>query len=102
MSIIRNILDFLELRPVFTLRAVQVLWWLHIAQTLYRTHWGWTELITPSGRAPTYYNWLDFVFTPLRVLVALATARQSLDKVSTEMSKVQAQDSDAPRRRAGR
>jgi hypothetical protein len=34
--------------------------------------------------------------------VALATARQSLDKLSTEMSKVQAQDSDAPRRRAAR
>jgi hypothetical protein len=34
--------------------------------------------------------------------VALATARQSLDKLSTEMNKVQAQDSDAPRRRAAR
>jgi hypothetical protein len=34
--------------------------------------------------------------------VALATARQSLDKLSTEMSKAQAQDGDAPRRRASR
>jgi hypothetical protein len=34
--------------------------------------------------------------------VALASARQSLDKLSTEMSKVQTQDGDAPRRRASR
>ena len=34
--------------------------------------------------------------------VALATARQNLDKVAAEMGKVQAQDGDAPRRRASR
>jgi len=34
--------------------------------------------------------------------LALATARQSLDKLATEISKVQAQDRDAPRRRATR
>jgi hypothetical protein len=34
--------------------------------------------------------------------VALATARQSLDKLTTEIGKVQAQDRDVPRRRAAR
>jgi len=32
----------------------------------------------------------------------LASARQSLDRLSTEISKVQAQESEAPRRRAAR
>jgi hypothetical protein len=34
--------------------------------------------------------------------LALATARQSLDKLATEISKLQPQDADAPRRRATR
>jgi hypothetical protein len=34
--------------------------------------------------------------------LALATARQSLDKLATEISKLQAQDADPPRRRATR
>ena len=34
--------------------------------------------------------------------LALAAARQSLDKLATEMSKLPAQDGDAPRRRATR
>ena len=34
--------------------------------------------------------------------LALATARQSLDKLATEISKLQPQDGDAPRRRATR
>jgi hypothetical protein len=34
--------------------------------------------------------------------LALATARQSLDKLATEISKLPAQDGDAPRRRATR
>jgi hypothetical protein len=31
--------------------------------------------------------------------LALATTRQNLDKIATEISKLQAQDGDAPRRR---
>ncbi len=34
--------------------------------------------------------------------LALATARQSLDKLATEISKLQPHDGDAPRRRAAR
>ncbi len=34
--------------------------------------------------------------------LALATARQSLDRLATEISKLQAQDADPPRRRATR
>ncbi len=34
--------------------------------------------------------------------LALATARQSLDKLATEIGKLPAQDGDPPRRRAGR
>jgi hypothetical protein len=34
--------------------------------------------------------------------VALTTARQSLDKLATEISKLQPQDAEAPRRRAAR
>ncbi len=34
--------------------------------------------------------------------LALATARQSLDKLATEISKLQPQDADSPRRRATR
>ena len=40
--------------------------------------------------------------SPKAMSLALATARQSLDKLATEISKVQAQDRDAPRRRATR
>jgi hypothetical protein len=44
----------------------------------------------PGGSSPDRYKAMS---------LALATARQSLDKLGTEISKVQAQGSDAPRRK---
>jgi hypothetical protein len=79
MPVLRTILDFLELRPVFTLLAVQVFWWLYILEKLYSTHWGLTRTFAGRSPAPWLYNWFEFAFTPLRVLVALATARLLLE-----------------------
>ena len=79
MRALRTILDVLELRPVFTLRAIQVAWWIYIAERLYSTHWGLLRTMTARGPAPTAYKWFEFAFTPLRVLVALATVRLLLD-----------------------
>jgi hypothetical protein len=79
MSAIRRFLDFLELKPVFTLRVVQVCWWLYVAEQLFRTHWGVYQVITGKGAASWQLNWLHAAFTPLRVLVALATIRLLLD-----------------------
>ena len=78
---LQKLLDFLELRPVFALRAVQVFWWLYIFERLYRTNWRY--LHTVAGRSPpdSYwrYDWFEWLFTPLRTLVALATVRLLLD-----------------------
>ncbi len=55
---------------------------------------GWLAPATaPGGTSPERLKAMS---------LALATARQSLDKLATEISKVQAQDRDAPRRRATR
>ena len=54
---------------------------------------GW---LAPSAPAGTSSDRLK------ATTLALATARQSLDKLATEISKLQAQDADPPRRRATR
>lgn len=79
MPVVRWILDFLELRPVFTLRLAQAVWWLYIAERLYFTPWGFYRIITSSGPASSLYNWFDAFFTPFRVLVMLATVRLLID-----------------------
>jgi hypothetical protein len=61
---------------------------------------GWSPYLAWMAPAPAPGSTSADRFKAMSV--ALATARQSLDKLSTEMSKVQAQDTDAPRRRAGR
>ncbi len=54
---------------------------------------GW---LAPSAPAGTSSDRLK------ATTLALAAARQSLDKLATEISKLQAQDADPPRRRATR
>ena len=54
---------------------------------------GW---LAPSAPAGTSSDRLK------ATTLALATARQSLDKLATEISKLQPQDADPPRRRATR
>jgi hypothetical protein len=55
-------------------------------------HLGWLAP-TPGGTSPE----------PLKATtLALAAARQSLDKLANEISKLEAQGGDVPRRRAGR
>ena len=57
-------------------------------------HLAWlTPAAAPAGTSAERYK---------AVSLALATARQSLDKVAAEIGKVQAQDGDAPRRRPAR
>jgi hypothetical protein len=79
MPAVRWMLDFLELRPVFTLRLAQVCWWLYILAKLYFTPWGVYRIITSAGPASWRYNWLEALYQPFRVLVLLATARLLLD-----------------------
>ncbi len=60
---------------------------------------GWSarlEWLAPAAPAGTSSERLK------ATTLALATARQSLDKLATEISKLQAQDADPPRRRATR
>jgi hypothetical protein len=55
-------------------------------------HLGWLAP-TPGGSAPERLK---------ATTVALNAARQSLDKLANEISKLEAQGADVPRRRAGR
>ena len=70
MPVVRNILDFLELRPIFTMRLAQVIWWLYIAERMYFTPWGFYRVVTASGPASPLYSWFEAFFTPFRVLPA--------------------------------
>ena len=80
MPALQAILDFLELRRVFALRAIQVVWWLYLCQRLYGTNWGFSRIMTTRGQpVAQYFSWFDFFFTPVRVLVALATVRLLLE-----------------------
>ena len=54
---------------------------------------GWLAPSAPAGTASDRLK---------ATTLALAAARQSLDKLATEISKLQAQDADPPRRRATR
>lgn len=55
-------------------------------------HLAWlAPAAAPGGTSPDRFKAMS---------IALATARQSLDKLATEIGKVQAQEGDAPRRRA--
>jgi hypothetical protein len=57
-------------------------------------HLAWLAPTTEPGRmSPDRYKAMSH---------ALATTRQSLDRLSAEIGKVQAQDGDAPRRRTAR
>jgi hypothetical protein len=54
---------------------------------------GWLAPSAPAGTASDRLK---------ATTLALATARQSLDRLATEIGKLQAQDADPPRRRAAR
>ena len=54
---------------------------------------GWLAPATPAGTSSERLK---------ATTLALVAARQSLDKLATEISKLQAQDADPPRRRATR
>ena len=79
MSALRRSLDFLELRPAFTLRVVQLFWWLYIAERLFSAHWGVYQLVTATGPVSWQFNWFHAAVSPVRILVTLATARLFLE-----------------------
>jgi hypothetical protein len=61
---------------------------------------GWSPRLAWLAPAPAPFGGSAERFKA--VSLALTSARQSLDKLSTEISKLPAQDGDAPRRRATR
>ena len=108
---IRNLITRIRLGKLFSLAFIRVLmiFLLGFAASIAWQSYGGGVRKTIAGWSP-HLAWLAPVPAPSggsaerfkAVSLALASARQSLDKLSTEISKLPAQDGDAPRRRATR
>jgi hypothetical protein len=110
---VRNLIATARLRLgkllSFAVARVLMIFFLGFAAGIAWQSFGGAERKAIAGWSP-YLAWLAPAVTPtatspdrLKALsLALATTRQSLDKLAKEITRVQTQDSDAPRRKAAR
>ena len=113
-SIVRNLITMARLwlgKAVSSAVArVLVIFFVGFAAGMAWQSYGGAARKSIAGWSPQHLAWLAPAAVPggtsadriKAMTLALATARQSLDKLATEISKVQAGDGDAPRRRAAR
>lgn len=61
MGVLQRLLDFLELRPFFTMRSLRIFWWMYIAVELRRLYFQiWQIFFGPVYRSiQTFINPLD-------------------------------------------
>jgi hypothetical protein len=103
MRIIQPLLDFLELRPFFTLRLIRVFWWLYLAVQLQRLWFEIMQLAVSSHAAiQAYINPLDTLVLVMSVrllleIVLSLTAYCTTKSGARVLQRVQASSSPAAR-----